>query len=77
MQIAGFQPGELRQIIRLNIFDAVASLLQHLAHDLGRDQLPGPVVQCQLDRIGRILGERRPRRGQNGQTRHSKRSDKG
>ena len=58
MQIAGFQPGELGQIIGLNIFDVVATLFQHLAHQLGGDQLARPVVQRQLDRIGGLLCHR-------------------
>jgi hypothetical protein len=55
MQIARFQPGELRQIVCLDVFDVMARLAQHLAHQLRCDQLPGPVVQRQPDRIGRVL----------------------
>ena len=50
-----FEPGELGEIVGLHVFDVVAGLLQHLAHDLGGDELAGPVVQRELDRIGRFL----------------------
>ena len=44
MQITSFKAGKLRQIIGLHIFNVVASALQHLAHQLGGNQLAGPVM---------------------------------
>ena len=61
VQVAGLQPGELRQVVGLHVFDVVAGLLQHAAHQLGGDELAGPVVQRHADRVGRL--RLRPRRG--------------
>jgi hypothetical protein len=58
MQIAGLQACELRQVISRHVFDRLARLFQHRAHDPRADELPRPVVQRQLDRhlLGRLLG---------------------
>ena len=55
MQVAGFQPGELREVIGLHIFDVIARLLKDIPHQARGDQLSGPVMQRQLDRVGRFL----------------------
>ena len=51
VQITGFKTGKLRDVIRLNIFDVVSGLFQHLAHQGGGQILPGPVMQGQFNRI--------------------------
>jgi MFS family permease len=64
IEIARFQSGKLGQIVGLHIFDVVAHRLQDTAHDLGGDQLAGPVVQRELDRV---LGLRHLRTGVGGE----------
>ena len=51
MQITGFQTRELGDVIGLNIFNIVSGFLQKLAEDRGIDDLPGPVMRGDLDRI--------------------------
>ncbi len=51
VQITRLEPGELRDVIRLHVFDVVTGFFQHLAHDVRGQVLPGPVVNRQLDRI--------------------------
>ena len=59
MQVARFQACKLGDVVSLNVFDVVAGFLQDLSHELGRDQLAGPVMKCQLDRIAGFGCERR------------------
>lgn len=66
MQIARFKPGELRKVIGLDIFDGEARLLQHRTHELGGDELPGPVVQREADRVGCVLCRGRQAGGRDG-----------
>ena len=59
VQIAGFEAGELRDVIRLHVFDVIAGFFQYLAHQRRRQVLPGPVMQGQLDRVFRLDRARR------------------
>ena len=49
---------QLKQFsIGLDVFDVIARFLQDLTHQRRGDQLAGPVVQRQLDRIGTFLSQ--------------------
>ena len=68
VQIAGLQARELRDVVGLHVFDVVAHLVEHRAHDVGRDVLAGPVMDGELDRVLRLHGRGR---GGAGEHRHS------
>ena len=51
VQVARFQAGELGDVVGLNVFDIVTGFFQYFAHDAGRDELAGPVMEREFDRI--------------------------